>query len=117
MYEFKAGDKGLTRNGKEYEVLMVDDRLVRPVIVIIDNDGYARCRRKDGKQMESAELPRDILPPKRFKYINLFFSIISTDRVLCSDHDDADTALKERDSLEVDGYKMIDVARPVEIPQ
>ena len=64
-HKFNAGDKGRTRGGQEYEVLVDGLKLRRgeSLVVLIDGGIYARYG--DGRYSSDVETNLDLLPPPR----------------------------------------------------
>lgn len=69
---YKVGDKGKTRGGAPYEILLVDARLgVFPVRALVEGELYA-CT-ADGRYFDRLEpYVNDLLPPSRTVYVNFY---------------------------------------------
>ena len=71
-YTFKVGDKGKTRNGVGYEVLLVDNRLDRPVRVLLNGEGILYPRNADGTAFMYLGHASDLMPPSHTVYVNIY---------------------------------------------
>lgn len=72
---YKVGDKGKTREGRDYEVLMIEPRLEYPLVVLFTTDKnqtFVSTRSIDGSIYRSSERVGDLLPPVRYAYLNLY---------------------------------------------
>lgn len=94
-YEFKVGDEGLTRGGKKYKVIAVEDALPSPVVVLIKGDGgpFISTRRRNGQHYEREFHSVDLIPPAVTVYLNVYKSG-RTYSVISHKTEDAARALK-----------------------
>ena len=75
----KVGVKGKTRGGDDYEVIAVEPRADRPVIVLVGSATDAL--RGDGSVWSDGPYASDLLPPTRTVYVNFYYG-----RTLASYH-------------------------------
>ncbi|MDE2467342.1 MAG: hypothetical protein KGL35_00980 [Bradyrhizobium sp.] len=72
-YQFKVGDKGKTRDGRDYEVIAISPELDQPVIVVVRGSVGQHCA--DGRYWNLGSHCRDLLPPvqTRTVYVNVYW--------------------------------------------
>jgi hypothetical protein len=70
----KVGDTGLTRDGDEYVVLLVDERLGEyPVIALVDG-GARHHTARGGYLAGGGKVGEDLMPPVNRAYANVYLS-------------------------------------------
>lgn len=79
MCKFKVGDKVKTRDGRDVEIIYIDERLKQPVIGILHyEDGGMPIQEwsNNGAYLETKESNLDLIPPSRT--VTLYRAVVLT---------------------------------------
>ncbi len=71
--KFKVGDTGKTRDGRDYQILLVDAALADNESIIAKVGGYALTYFDNGNYYSSGrEAAADLMPPTKSLYLNIY---------------------------------------------
>jgi hypothetical protein len=62
---FKVGDRGKTRDGRTYKVVLVDDHAMYPVVYSLDGRGTYTCTPAGVYDLTDCPDGKDLMPPDR----------------------------------------------------
>ena len=79
MCKFKVGDKVKTRNGRDVEIVYIDERLKQPVIGVLNDDYGEKTIQEwsdNGAYVGTKESDLDLIPPSRT--VTLYQALVRT---------------------------------------
>lgn len=115
---FKVGDKGKTRDGRDYEVMLIDPAHHRPIVAKIRPKPESCHQEKyltfflDGRSTETRcqKWAADLMPPTEYVWVN--WSRYKDGSVFMTSYSDEGSALKFRGPLCFKSAVKTEVPRP-----